>query len=430
MQFANNENGQRTYIGEAEEAACYSCPYCGAPMIQRRGQINIPHFAHMKGHLCTDNWRYEEMSEWHRAWQSNYPLENQEIAVSNEFGRHRADVLINDTVVEFQHSPLSAEDFRERNEFYAACGYRVIWLFDAREAYLSNLTVDDRDASVYRWKHPPKTLTGLDLHGKVQVYFHLCDESQEENGVIIRLTWCSDGDISYFKSAPSACYTEAEFLELTATGAVKREADMSGKDELVHELLVIRRKNGEMECCGCPINPGGYAPQTREYGRTACDECCFFKGAEDQYVMRCAARFRNQLEQIDTVLETEKTIDGTIYKVSYIAKDGSIQEAAVDMPESPAASIIDLAKEYNAGVMIVRNVRTGYQFKITKDIEEMLGKYNRIYGYCWIERYNCWKGTTCEIFGPWKPEWVVVWFKTKEQAQQYRDRVTRSRQNG
>ena len=236
MQFANNENGQRTYIGEAEEAACYSCPYCGAPMIQRRGQINIPHFAHMKGYLCTDNWRYEEMSEWHRAWQSNYPLENQEIAVSNEFGRHRADVLINDTVVEFQHSPLSAEEFRERNEFYAACGYRVIWLFDAREAYLSNLTVDDRDASVYRWKHPPKTLTGLDLHGKVQVYFHLCDESQEENGVIIRLTWCSDGNLSQFKATTP--FTETQFIEIT-----KNRTEAAHTDEVSTIVNLARKHN-------------------------------------------------------------------------------------------------------------------------------------------------------------------------------------------
>ena len=75
MQFANNENGLRTYIGEADEAAQYYCPYCDAPMTQRRGQINIPHFAHTKGHLCTDSWRYEDMSEWHLSWQHFYPLD-------------------------------------------------------------------------------------------------------------------------------------------------------------------------------------------------------------------------------------------------------------------------------------------------------------------------------------------------------------------
>ena len=33
MQFANNENGLRTYIRDANENARYYCPYCGAPMI-------------------------------------------------------------------------------------------------------------------------------------------------------------------------------------------------------------------------------------------------------------------------------------------------------------------------------------------------------------------------------------------------------------
>ena len=215
MQFANNENGLRTYIRDANENARYYCPYCGAPMIQRCGQINIPHFAHMKGHLCTDSWKYEEMSEWHLSWQQQYPLNNREVAVINDLGRHRADILINDTVIEFQHSPMSAAEFQDRNMFYTSCGYHVIWLFDARDAYQTNLLIDEYEANVYRWKHPPKTLTGLDLQGKVYVFFHLHDETQEDNGVVIRLTWCSNGDLSYFKSAPSECYTESEFVELT-----------------------------------------------------------------------------------------------------------------------------------------------------------------------------------------------------------------------
>ena len=422
MQFANNENGLRTYIGEADEAAQYYCPYCDAPMTQRRGQINIPHFAHMKGHLCTDSWRYEEMSEWHLSWQQFYPLENQEVPVVNDLGRHRADVLINGTVVEFQHSPMSTEEFQERNAFYTACGYRVVWLFDARDAYQSNLTVDEYAANVYRWKHPPKTLTGFDLYGKVQVFFHLQDETHEENGVVIRLTWCADGDLSYFKSSSSECYTEAEFVELTSTGTIKRETDMSGKDELVHLLYRIRRKNGETECYGCPLNADGFAPQIREDVRTACDECPYLKQvSDDQNSIKCAGRFRSYIDQIETVLETE-SIDGNIYAFTYIAKDGTIQKAKVDIPDSPASSIVELSRDYDAGVMIVMNVRTGHRFMITKDVDEMLVKYSRVYGYYWNDRYNCWSKRSDEIFGPWKPEWVVIWFKSRDQAQQYRAR--------
>ena len=421
MQFANSENGLRTYIKDAAETTRYFCPFCGAPMIQRRGQINMPHFAHMKGHLCTDSWKYEEMSEWHLAWQQQYPLENQEVAVIDDLGRHRADVLINDTIVEFQHSPMSVEEFQDRNAFYTSCGYRVVWLFDAIDAYRTNLVVDEREANVYRWKHPPKTLTGLDLYGKVYVFFHLHDDTQEDGGVVIRLTWCSDGNLSYFKSAPSECYTEAEFVEFTSTGTVKREIDISGKDGLFHELFIVSRKNGESECYGCPISSDGYAPQVREYNRTACDECAYCIEISDGQI-KCAGRFREYLDQIETVLETEK-IGEMVYSYTYIAKDGSIKIAKVELPDSPAASIVELAREYNTGIMIVKNIRTGHRFKINKNVDDMIVNYSRVFGYLWNARCNCWYKQSKEIYYAWNPEWIVLWFRTKDQAQQYKLRM-------
>ena len=421
MQFAKNENGERTYILGAEEDKQYYCPFCDAPMIQRRGLINIPHFAHAKGCLCTDDWKYEDMSEWHISWQERYPFASREVAVNNELGRHRADILTNNTVVEFQHSPMSAEEFQERNNFYTACGYKVIWLFDVRDYYQANLTADDAEPCVYRWKHAIKTLSGFDLYGNVQVYFHLQDDSQEEGGVVIRLTWCSDGDLGYFKSASAACYSEAEFVELTMTGTVKRAIDVSGRDELYHELIILRRKDNDMdEAYGCPINPDGYASDAPMDDRLGCNFCQYARemNACSSYIRKCACRFREYLDQVDTVLETERR-DGQIYSFSYIAKDGTIKTANVEVPESPATSIIELASQYDAGVMVVRNIKTGRLFKITQDVDKMLEKYSRIYGYYWNEKYGSYSRTSSEIYGPWKPEWVMTWFKTKEQTRKY-----------
>ena len=47
--------------------------------------------------------------------------------------KHIADIFIPkaNTVIEFQHSPISFEDFNERNRFYTDCGYRLVWVFDA-----------------------------------------------------------------------------------------------------------------------------------------------------------------------------------------------------------------------------------------------------------------------------------------------------------
>lgn len=424
MQFANNEKGERTYILEANEDSRYYCPFCEAPMIQRRGQINIPHFAHAKGCLCTDNWKYEDMSEWHASWQERYPLVNREVAVINELGRHRADILINNTVIEFQHSPMSAEEFQERNNFYTACGYKVIWLFDVRADYQADLTADDdKEKGEYYWKHAPKTLSGFDIYGSVHVYFHLQDKTNEEDGIIIRLTGCNDGDLRHFKSAPAACYTEEEFVELTSTGTVNRSEDLSGKNRLCHDLYIIRRKDNDMdEAFGCPINQDGFASEVASDKRLGCQNCEFARTLATSVLgyRKCACRFREFLDQVDTVLETE-SIEGQICSFSYIAKDQSIKTAKVEIPESPTMSIADLASVYDAGAMIVRNVQSGQKFKITGDVEAMLDKYNRIYGYMWMDYYSSFSKQSNEIYYIWKQEWVVCWFRTKEQVQWYRE---------
>ena len=121
-------------------------------------------------------------------------------------------------------------------------------------------------------------------------------------------------------------------------------------------------------------------------------------------------------------METEENDDGVIHSYTYIAKDGSIKLVKVDPPVSPAASIAELAKDYSADMMIVKNIRTGYRFKITMSVDDMLVKYSRIYGYIWNTRSNGWSNRSNVVYGPWKPEWVVLWFKTKDQAQQYRSR--------
>ena len=182
------------------------------------------------------------------------------------------------------------------------------------------------------------------------------------------------------------------------------------------------RKNQKTEVFGCPISSNGYAPQIHEYERPSCDECGFCKEITDNpSTIKCSGRFGAYLDQVETVLETE-SIDGTIFAFMYIAKDGSICRTTVDIPESPAASIIELARDYNPGIMIIQNIRSGYRFKITKNVDEMLVKYSRVYGYYWNERFNDWSKKSNEIYGPWKAEWIVVWFTTKEQTQQYFNR--------
>lgn len=129
--IAKDKEGNNITIEEAVRGGEYFCPICdGAVIVKAKGSEAVrEHFAHKNKTEC-DSWNYD-MSEWHRAWQNSFPKECQEVIVQKDGIKHRADVLINNTVIEFQHSPITAEEIAERNRFYTECGLKVVWVFDA-----------------------------------------------------------------------------------------------------------------------------------------------------------------------------------------------------------------------------------------------------------------------------------------------------------
>lgn len=132
MLIAHDSNNQRISIKNAVKGNEYFCPTCGESLIikAKNSEAVKPYFSHRKDTLCTDNWGYD-MSEWHRAWQEKFPEECREVVLENNGIKHRADVFINNVVIEFQHSPITYEEILERNMFYHSCGYPVVWVFDA-----------------------------------------------------------------------------------------------------------------------------------------------------------------------------------------------------------------------------------------------------------------------------------------------------------
>ena len=132
MYIALDENKIRVHIENAEKSKQYFCPVCGEKLIIKAvDSLSVkPHFAHKKGTECIDTWQHD-MSEWHYKWQCLFPEEYREVVVEKDGIKHRADVLIDGFVIEFQHSPISRDEIKERNEFYTCCGYKVIWVFDA-----------------------------------------------------------------------------------------------------------------------------------------------------------------------------------------------------------------------------------------------------------------------------------------------------------
>lgn len=166
MFIAFDKNNNPCSIDDAVPGWDYFCPVCKCKLSARRGEVYQHCFSHMPGEACSDSWDKDyDMSEWHREWQSRFPICNQEVVV--QFGdiRHRADVLTGKTVIEFQHSPLSKDSFNKRNAFYHDLGYKVVWLFDLTDEFNNyKITFEEKVDSInFSWSHPRNTFNNYDL---------------------------------------------------------------------------------------------------------------------------------------------------------------------------------------------------------------------------------------------------------------------------
>lgn len=122
---ALNDKGVRIDISDATSIENYYCPICNESLIVKKGEIKAHHFAHKNITEC-DSWY--EMSEWHKTWQNRFNIENREVVLEN----HRADIKINNLIIEFQKSPLSINDMKERVDFYKKYG-KLVFMFDLRD---------------------------------------------------------------------------------------------------------------------------------------------------------------------------------------------------------------------------------------------------------------------------------------------------------
>jgi len=105
------------------------CPCCNSEVLAKQGEINIWHFAHKVKNNCSE-W-FKPMSEWHSNWQKQFQEKNREIVHKCEKTgeKHIADVKTdNGIIIEFQHSSITPQEIRSREEFY---GEKMIWVLDA-----------------------------------------------------------------------------------------------------------------------------------------------------------------------------------------------------------------------------------------------------------------------------------------------------------
>ena len=143
MQYALTDGIRRL----AQPGTRAACPTCSGPVLAKCGSINAWHWAHEAADC--DPWSEPE-SAWHLNWKRQFPEAQTEVVI----GPHRADVVTPCHVIELQHSPISPEEIREREEFYHA----LIWVFDA-SGFRDNIEFRQKGTYyTFRWKHPRKSL--------------------------------------------------------------------------------------------------------------------------------------------------------------------------------------------------------------------------------------------------------------------------------
>lgn len=119
--LAEGHGGERISPSPNDRAIC---PFCRSEVIAKCGEIVTWHWAHKSLETC-DSWGEPE-GEWHYEWKKLAGLDNTEITIERDGKRHRADIVINDTVIELQHSPLPVCEVRERENFYN----KMFWIVD------------------------------------------------------------------------------------------------------------------------------------------------------------------------------------------------------------------------------------------------------------------------------------------------------------
>lgn len=102
------------------------CQCCGSEVISKCGQFKVHHWAHKDKSKC-DPW-WENESEWHRKWKSNFPENWQERLFKDPETqeRHIADVYSEpkDVAIEFQSYQLKPDELLSRENFYK----NLVWV--------------------------------------------------------------------------------------------------------------------------------------------------------------------------------------------------------------------------------------------------------------------------------------------------------------
>lgn len=417
MQIACSENRNRISASSATNKDNYYCPICGEKLVLKSGSIRVPHFAHCNLSEC-DKWHYD-MTEWHYKWQNQFPIENQEVVFQKNGEKHRADVFINNTILEFQHSDISYDEFYERNEFYNSLGYDVEWIFDVQESNIDFIDYKKgTNSEIYSWKYPKQILQDFNYRNQhvrifLQIGPNLWDKCEDYNqkeyydelleyleGNIISLDWISPNGLKRFISNKN--YDDIEFLSRYLSFDFKQEEKKEKivftKNDIGDEVLI----NGEYDFYGvCPKT-------SKLYPHKECAFCIHNNSSSGL----CVYRFKRLLEcNIDTIQLIERDREGRISKI-VCCIDGETKEFLLPKMEYSAKSIPELLNYIsNARAVRFMNIKTMNKVQMNMKNIGNLKKNNKCYGkLCKASDWNNYSKDEYEVYNYKDPIWVIKWY--------------------
>lgn len=234
MLTAYDENGIQVDIFDADKKNKYFCIGCGKSMIPRQGSIRAHHFAHMKDANCP--YDADGMTDWHREWQHLFGKGNYEIPTELDYsltafkshigtssigdllgaGTYKkiADVLINDTVIEFQHSSISSDEVWERIAVHGHFDRRIIWVVDYRDR---SDNIVEKNVGHFQWKHalhwfddvsPEDALVEYYLQLSEDELVRIIDREHDENSYLL-----SETEEYSYKKFIGEVYSKNRFLD-------------------------------------------------------------------------------------------------------------------------------------------------------------------------------------------------------------------------
>lgn len=224
---------------EATPKAKGICPNCGSQLIARCGIVKVWHWAH-KGNPPCDRW-WENETEWHRSWKSQFPVDWQEVAHRAESGEmHIADVQTDqEWVLEFQHSYIKPEERGARDAFYP----NLVWVVDGArrkrdkaqffKAWESGVRVSKK-SWVRRVLSDECILLQEWADCSAPVFFDFRGVDQSKDAVLL---WCllprkSNGEAYVIK------VTRTGFIELHRAGAKQGNKDFAERLEEFQEIVL------------------------------------------------------------------------------------------------------------------------------------------------------------------------------------------------